>query len=324
MPTQLTDPTPLKNYKGKMTENGLLVKGVELSVIEVEKFGPTAITQKEAEQFVAGFKLRQAKQKVGAFVRLNHGGPGIGKITDLYVDGPFIKGDLLITNPKAIKKIEAGDLTERSIEWAKGMFTAVALLDGGMGVDSEEFRDFTVDIEKEFGLSAAPLTKQFKQEKEVALTPEDIEMIKGLIADALESQDTPAPAVESEDVEEEVQVAVEKAMSEHRKALEETKAKHEVDTYVMALSTDDMIYTPNQLRKMFNAKSTEEGREELFKRLKLMTKEDIKVEIERDFEKPSAEKILREEYAKSADQYKSLGVTEDQYVEMNREYVETE
>lgn len=286
-------PTLLNNFTAETTADGyMLIKGVEISVIELEQFNSQAITEEIAKDFVATFKLRQQKGKVGAFVRLNHKGPGIGRMVDLYIDGPYLKADLLITSRSAMAAIERGDLTERSIEYylEPNMLTAVALLSGAMGADSEEFRDLTVTIDetKEFGLAPHDnglLTKYLvgtKQQKDqpMALSKEDLEAIGNLVDSKIAARFSKDPL----DIESEVREAGEKAISAERQELQKQKRELTVKGHVDALLRQRVPYTRGQLVKMFEKFGDNFMAMEVeYKRLAQQTTEDASLEVEKEF-----------------------------------------
>lgn len=329
--TKETVVAPIGNYKAVQTEMGLLIKAVELSVIELMKASDTDVLEEHAERLVATFKLRQLKNKVGAFVRLNHGGPGIGQILDLSIseDKNFLIGDLLITNPDAFEMVKRGELTERSITFDDNRLFDVSLLSGGEGVDSEEFNDLTVDIEKEFGkIEGELLIKKFptsniiqqnQRNNTMALTQEDIqalaEAMKPAIKEAVKAEiDKSAPV---EDIENQVEEQASKLIEDDKKVLAEMKRQQTIRGYVDALVRGGNHLNSVSLTKMFEALGDNYKAMEIeYKRLSEKAHQDIKLEIEQEWEAPSFDEELKVEYKNYKARTPDTTVSEEDYIKL--------
>lgn len=317
------------NFKGVLTKEGLLIENVPISVIEQFRQGPKSITKEDANHFISSFYLRKQKGKVGAFVRLNHGGPGIGRIVELKIDGPFLSGDLLITDKKAQELIDQGDLTERSIEWFTNttppLLMSVALLSGHFGQDSEEFADLTVDIAKDFGIenpqivtrlyeqpvSGAKLKSETKKESKMAFTPEDIKMLVEALKPTIKEL-VSENKVEAEPVnEKQIKTKLEEL---HKKELSIT-----INGYVDALVRKGGYANSDNLRKNF-AKFGDniQAMEVEYKRLMEKAEEDVQVEMEREYEAPKLEDDLKASYKTFKQNYPKSDTSEAQFVSICR------
>lgn len=327
---QVTQVTQIGNYKAIKTGQGHLIQSVELTVIEPTKRGNLDILIGQAEMFVATFKLRVLKNKVGSFVRLNHGGPGIGRITDLFIseDQKFLMGDLLITNPEAFEMVKRGELTERSITFDANMLFDIALLSGQQGQDSEEFPDLTVSIEKEFGkiegellLKKAPVAKISQQykESEMELTPENIkalaEALKPLIKEAVKAEvEISSPEV---DMEDQIREQAAKLVAGDTANNAEIKRRLTVKGYVDALVKGGNHRNSVTLKKMFDSLDDNYVAMEIqYKRLNEKTEADVKLEVEEEWSTPSFEDELKAEYKAYAKRTPSTTVTEEDYISL--------
>lgn len=336
----------LGNYKARRVSEGIIINNVELSRETKKTDRPDFLRDLDVATFaqiITNFNRRIDQQKVGAFVLLNHEGPGVGRILELRIENKQLIGDLLITNEEVIKSIESGELTERSLEWQwnadDAQLKGIALLSGDFGQDSEGWKDLTVtytkqQIDKEFEISTSfkvqsseyHCTLKHKEEAIMALSEEDMNMIKSMIKEAVgamgakaEDEDVLPEEEKAEDevtIEEEVKAAAKKLVGDQTKEIAAMKRNFTIDTYVHALGADDAPYSDRQLRTMFKAKKTGEGMEELFKRLKAATHEDVKLEIERDYETPKLEDELKSEYKSYKERNPSTTVSEFDYIEL--------
>lgn len=335
-----TEEIVMGNYKAERVKEGLLIYDVELSKETFKRDRPDFLRDLDTEVFETfkrHYDERVAAGKVGAFVLLNHEGPGVGRILNLRIEEKELVGDLLITNEEVIKSIEKGELTERSIEWGwsktDALLKGVALLSGDFGQDSIGWKDLTVKYTKELinedfhfdpvfkmqtGCINATLTvsNPVKEEK-MTLTPEDLKALGDLIDSKIESKLAAAPAKQpAADIEAEVEAAAKKMASIRDDEIVAMKRKFKIDTYVHTLSGKDVPYTERQLRTMFESKKTDEGMEEMFKRLSKMSEEDVKMEIERDYEAPKLEDELRTEYKNYKARNPQSAVTEQEYIDV--------
>ena len=316
------------NYKATQVEQGLLINDVELSVIEAAQTGPLDVTIEHAERLVATFKLRQLKRKVGAFVRLNHGGPGIGQILDLRIsdDKNFLVGDLLVSNPDAFEMVKRGELTERSITFDKNRLFDISLLSGSEGQDSEEFDDLTVDIEKEFGKIEGELlvkksninSTSIHKEPDMALSKEDIlalaEALKPTITAAVQAEIEKSAPVSDEAA---VEAQAAKLIEGDRAQLAELKRKQTVKGYVDSLVRGGNHLNSFSLSKIFEALGDNYKAMEIeYKRLSEKKYEDIKLEVEKEWETPTFEQELAVEYKNYKAHSPNSTVSEEDYVKL--------
>lgn len=319
----------LANYKAEKVSEGLLIKSVELSRETTKETRPDFLRDLNTDtfkQFLVHYNRRVAAGKVGAFVLLDHGGPGVGRILNLRISGKELIADILITTPEVIRKVEAGELTERSIEWGwsedDAQLKGIALLSGDFGQDSEGWADLTVDVtkaqlEKEFKLDT--LSMKYKvptmvtntKESKMALSPEDLEQIASMIAEAMASK-IEDPEIDEDELKEEdisteddVQEAAEKMVAGFKSKMESMQRDTTINAYVINLASKDAPYSQKQLTKMFKAKKTAEGMEELFKRLSAMKSGDVQLEIETEWEGPSMDKTLKAEHKNYCAKYNS-------------------
>lgn len=333
-----TDELVLGNYHAERVKEGLLIRNVELSKETFKSDRPDFLRDLDVEvfkTFMRHYDERVAAGKVGAFVLLNHEGPGVGRILNLRIEEKELVGDLLITNEEVITSIEKGELTERSIEWGwsktDALLKGVALLSGDFGQDSIGWKDLTVKYTKELINEDFHFDPVFKmqtgcinatlsvsnpvKEEKMTLTPEDLKAIGEMLDSKIESK-LAAAKEPAADIEAEVEAAAKKLAGNRDEEIVAMKRKFKIDTYVHTLTGKDVPYTERQLRQMFESKKTDEGMEEMFKRLSKASEEDIKMEIERDYEAPKLEDELRTEYKNYVARNPKSALTEQEYIDV--------
>ena len=334
----MPDTLIMGHYTAEKVAEGLLIHDVELSKETTKAERPDFLRNLDVDVF-ATFKQhydeRVAAGKVGAFVLLDHEGPGVGRILNLRIMEKELVGDLLVTNKDVIGMIERGELTERSIEWGwsktDALLKGVALLPGAFGQDSIGWPDLTVKFTKEWLDTEFQIDPIFKmqtgcvldtlasdtvpKEDHMPLSKEDLEAI-GNVVDARIEAKLAARTESTGDIEADVEKAAAKLTGERDEEIVAMKRKFKIDTYVQTLSGKDVPYTERQLRVMFEKKKTDEGMEEMFKRLSKMSEEDVKMEIERDYETPKLEDELKVEYKNYVTRNPKSTLTEQDYIDV--------
>lgn len=339
----------LGNYNATKSAEGLLIKNVELSRETTKAERPDFLRDLNVDtfkQFLVHYNRRVEQGKVGAFILLGHQGDGVGRILNARIEGKQLVGDLLVTNPEVIGMVERGELTERSIEWGWNKTDAnlvgVALLSGQIGQDSEGWPDLTVDVaknevRKDFEISEdyefksvdysdtlSQSSKQNKSEKEeiMPLTEEDMATIAKMIADAVgakmedEKPDEEEKADDEEDLESEVEKAAERKITALKAETEKRERKTKITTYVQTLRNNGSYYSDGQLKHMFEKKKTDEGMEELFKRLSVTSEADAKLDIESDNFPKSKDEEYKAEYKAYKASHPDTTVTEQDFLDM--------
>lgn len=327
MPTK----TPVK-YQTQKTENGFLIKDVVVAVAGDVKDRGITLDEKLFTRFIEYFNKRTSRGYTGAFVLLNHGGPRVGKIVKLTA-GDQLLADMLIEDEHIAEKVKNGDLTDLSITFSAklGILKDVSLLDNDFGQLNEDIPALIVDASEEFDvddsdlimLSYSELTDQRPkiEEKRMALTEEDLAAIGTLIdekiAAALDNGDATSEEGEGS-VEEMATEIANKRLAAKDAEIEKFKREHEINSYVMALSSKtNRTYSEKTLRKIFQDIKTSEGRKIKFDALMQQSEGSAKADIEEHYSKPTVEMALKEEYRAKEDHWKKLGISEDKYVRMN-------
>jgi len=307
------------NYKAEKTAEGLLIKNVELSKETTQEQRPDFLrdlTVDTFEQFLVHYNRRVEAGKVGAFVLLNHGGPGVGRILNLHISGKELVADILITNPDVIRMVEAGELTERSIEWGwseeDAQLKGISLLSGDFGQDSEGWADLTVDVtkeqlEEEFSFKTlsmkykySPIKGTTHKESKMALSPEDLEQIAGMIAEAMS-----AKIEDPEEIDEEDDPINEEKLKAALAEVAKQKIDITVDGYVRNLVSKG--YTNEKHLKASFAKFGDNTMAMGVEYTRLMEKanDDISLEMEKTYEAPKLEDQLKIEHKAYCDKHDS-------------------
>lgn len=300
----------LANYKAETVSEGLLIHDVELSRETTKETRPDFIrdlTVDTFKQFLTHYNRRVEAGKVGAFVLLNHGGPGVGRILNLRIAGKELIADILVTHPDVIRKIEAGELTERSIEWGwseeDAQLKGIALLSGDFGQDSEGWADLTVDVTKEelaLEFEDATISMKYQQgptkvtntkESKMALSPEDLEQIASMIAEAMSTK-VEDPAIEDEDDDPINEEKLAKALKEVAKQ----KLDITVDGYVRNLVSKGYTNTKHLKASFAKFGDNEMAMGVEYTRLMEKANEDITLEMEKSYEAPKLEDTLKAEH----------------------------
>jgi hypothetical protein len=145
-------------YKIEVLESGLLVRDVVIAVTGDTGRGYD-LTPEHFEKFVSSFEARVTRGHVGAFVRLGHSGPRIGRIQALRAGSGELRGDLLFESAfdkagEVRSLIEAGAITDLSITFARdaGVLIDVSLLDATFGQLHDRLPPFVLDTKSEFGV----------------------------------------------------------------------------------------------------------------------------------------------------------------------------
>lgn len=151
-------------YKSEQLAEGLLVKDVELMsyMLPPEKGLTEPIDEGWFEAAVKLFDERKANGKL-ARVKLGHKAeaPVIGRVVRLEFRKPWLRGDLLLTEPSAIEAYKRGEFPSLSSEFVAlksyPLFWGVALIGGDAGHFDEERPDFVPEelSEKLKALSAS-------------------------------------------------------------------------------------------------------------------------------------------------------------------------
>lgn len=332
----------LGNYAAERTADGLLIKNVEISRETTRKQRPDFLRDLDVgvfEQFIKHYDRRVAQGKVGAFVLLNHEGPGIGRIINLRIENKQLVGDLLITNEKAIEAIEKGELTERSIEWGWSTTDAklkgVALLSGAFGQDSEGWRDLTVDytaamITKEFedfssfqvktvalahtlNTEKTEKVKTIKKEKNMSLTPEDLKAIGDLFDSKFDSKIDAKLDQRLGKAELDADPVNTNKVDEALQRIQKRERDITITGYVENLARKGYSNKAH-LRKSFEKFGDNLMAMEVeFKRLMEKADEDVKLEMEEQYEKPSLDAELSEQFKAFKENYPDLKITESEF-----------
>lgn len=155
-------------YKTEKTELGLLVRDVELMM--PMNAGDKGLDKALSDSwFNSAVKLFNERKALGKLPRFKDGhrneAPVIGRVTDLRYAAPWLRGDILITEPNAIAKFERGEMPSLSAEFVASeefpLLWGVACTQGDMGHFDWEKEDFAPAevIEAMKGLKAAPLIR---------------------------------------------------------------------------------------------------------------------------------------------------------------------
>jgi len=151
-------------YKSEQIAEGLLVKDVELMsyMLPPEKGLTEPVDEGWFDAAVKLFNERKANGKL-ARVKLGHKAeaPVIGRVVRLEFRKPWLRGDLLLTEPSAIEAYKRGEFPSLSSEFVAlksyPLFWGVALIGGDAGHFDEERPDFVPEelSEKLKSLSAS-------------------------------------------------------------------------------------------------------------------------------------------------------------------------
>lgn len=290
----------LTTYKATRTVDGLLVEGVIMAVTG-KPSGRPEVTSEMLAGFVVNFDKRMSRGSIGAYVLLDHGGPRVGRIVALSVQGNQLLGDLLITEAEVADRVEESDLTDISISFfpEDQVLVDVSLLDNGFGVLADSIPPLLVDVQQDFGLPADKIV-QYKyaaptqttdsntgntKELTMELTPEQLEE---MIAKAVEKRLASTPAADEPVNEKSVKDALAKLA---KKEIDIT-----VDGYVRNLVSRGG-YSGAGLKARFAAFGENTTAMEVeYKRLMEKSNDDVKLEMETEYEAPKLDDELKVEW----------------------------
>lgn len=288
-----------------------------------------SLTRDDFKKFAGTFQRRSERGHIGAFMRLGHDGPRIGKIVALSPrDGELI-GDLLLEKQydpesKLAARIEADSISDLSVTFAHkaGALVDVSLLEDTFGQLHEKLPPFKVDVKTEFEIEPSELTAlSFKKESE--MTKEEMAaLLDAKLAPVIErltkletgdKVDTTARL----SADPEVDAAVAAARSGDLVELKKLRRGLMVDGYLTQLSAVAGGATARQ-QKLWREKLVEcesdEACTERFERLKLeIGHKTTKLDTEAPFGKVGVAAQLRDEY-KALGGETRLHITEDEYV----------
>lgn len=237
-------------YKSEQIAEGLLVKDVELMsyMLPPEKGLTEPVDEGWFDAAVKLFNERKANGKL-ARVKLGHKAeaPVIGRVVRLEFRKPWLRGDLLLTEPSAIEAYKRGEFPSLSSEFVAlksyPLFWGVALIGGDAGHFDEERPDFVPEelSEKLKSLSASlrrcavtPVQEDTAEQSGVEQTRKQLEEALLRIANlekALQQQAAKEMSEEAGEYEEPAdKQAKEKSMAEESKqadASEQEKAPAE-------------------------------------------------------------------------------------------------
>lgn len=205
--------TPRRKYQWVQNEDGsILVLDVEVMgvVAPGERADPAdSVSREELPEFLA--KTHEIEAKLGRqmLYQLNHndfktGKPGkvLGRVIDKYVDGDWIRGNILVTNPSAVAAMKRGELPTRSPEYARrgphrGYMWALACPDALPGHFDDRLPELTLEkspltyamdagiLSAEDQLATCALegaaALKLEPEANMPLTKEDLEAIGGVV-----------------------------------------------------------------------------------------------------------------------------------------------
>lgn len=329
----MPDTLIMGNYNATRVKEGLLIKNVELSKETPKDVRPDLLRDLDVsafEQMKANFDARVAAGKVGSFILLGHEGPGVGRIIDLRIENKELVGDLLVTNDEVIAMIERGELTERSIEWGWSMKDArlkgIALLSGTFGQDSVGWPDLTVTyteefIQKEFQdftelafktesvqLTLTSVSKSSAKEEHMPLSKEDLEAIGNLLDNKIDAK--LEEKMEAKSALEPVNTA---KVDEALKRIQKKEREITVTGYVETLARKGYS-NKKHLRASFEKFGDNvEAMEVEFKRLMDKADEDVKLEMEDVYEKPSLDSELEEDYKSFKENYPKVEISLNEF-----------
>ncbi|MCZ7608506.1 MAG: hypothetical protein M5U25_21175 [Planctomycetota bacterium] len=331
--------TVLGNYKAERTvENFLLIHDVEISKETSKKDRPDFVRDLDVgtfNQFIKHYDRRVQQGKVGAFVLLEHEGPGVGRILNLRVENKQLVADLLVTNEDVIGMIERGELTERSIEWGwnekDARLKGVALLAGKFGQDSEGWPDLTVTYTKEsieadfaaenfseFSCKSLAFTStlagvhatHLQKESDMALTPEDIKALTDGLKPVIEQiVDAKMQTVAKASDEPVNTKKVDEALSRIQKKERDLTIKGFVDTLARKGYSNKKHLTATFEKFGDNLQAMEVE----YKRLMEKADEDVKLEMEETYEQPTLDDELSTSYKEFCAAYPEAKVSEREF-----------
>lgn len=307
--------TTIVKYNAVRTADGLLVKDVIMAVTG-KPSGKPELTTEMFDGFVSNFTKRLDRGSIGAYVLLDHDGPRVGRIVSLTHVGDELLGDLLITEESIANRVEEADLSDISISFFPGdmILVDVSLLDNAFGALSDEIPPFLVDVQQEFGLSAdtkveykyqavivpsdkgtsdkAGSTKQNSKDIIMDLTPEQLQK---MIEDAVAKATTPAPVADPVN---------EKAIAEALAKLAKKDLDITVDGYVRNLVRGG--YALAGLKESFEKFGTNTMAMEVeYKRLMEKSTDEVKLEMEAEYEAPKLDDELKTGWEDYKEMYKS-------------------
>ncbi len=326
-------------FKAEQVENGLLIKGVSLggTVTKDErdllKHIDMDIDEGWYEKAIHTFNMQRAKNKIGAKIFHNHGGPQIGRIENVELTGRWLYGDLLITNPDAIEKVKRGELVSRSLDLAptRHVIEGVSLLDHEGHFD-EDVEDLVIEFENK--QDEGKITIRL-QAQEVDMPVDEIheakmdEILKKLDEALLrieklegsKAEPTPAPAEEDSDPIEEQVAANEALKADFEAKLELQKAELDIEKKVAHARANGSPITDKQYRNKLKSFKTEEGRAEYHKRILAMCESGGSINLADESDDLSPEDKLRAEFEANKDKYEKLNLSVEDYVKLNKDYI---
>lgn len=315
-------------YKAKKIDKGLLVQNVELMSYVTKKDRPNmsrevdiAWLNKAVETF-----LSQKPNKLPRLLR-RHNEPGnpaevIGTVDNLRVEGDWLVGDILVTEPQAQAKLLRGELPSRSAEFSPGrhLFWGLSLIDGEEGHFDQVLPDLRVEhLRKED-------VDNDIQDDLVCLSYKepDMELKEQIEKLAAENAELKTKLAASEDPE--VKMAIEKLtrkyedekvnlVAEHAKQIAEMEVKLDIETKTNDLKALGCALTTKQIRTKLAKCDSAGSRAAIFDMLKLVKEGGIKLELDPTEETP--EMKLRKEYEGYKATHPDTKLTVDEYVKLN-------
>lgn len=175
-------PATAERYSATRTAEGLLVRDVVVAVTGETGRG-FALTEQDFANFQKTFDDRTKRGHIGAYVRLEHDGPRVGKWIAMRQSSGELRGDLLIETAfdeggKVAALIERDSITDLSITFSRehGVLTNVSLIAASFGQLHAKLPPFKVDVQSEFGVPPGALIElAFKADEELNMKPEDFQ-----------------------------------------------------------------------------------------------------------------------------------------------------
>lgn len=311
-------------YATEKTEHGLLVRGVVLAVTGDTGRG-FSLAREDFQKFKQTFDRRVSREFIGAFVRLGHSGPRIGKIVALE-GGDELRGDLLIENADVAARIEADAITDLSITFARqaGALVDVSLLEDTFGQLHEKLPPFKVDVRKEFEIEPDALVALSLSEPEQNMDKLDkaLELLTKM-DERLTKLETTKPEPKGDDDilgDADEQQRFEKAYGDKIKEIESRERERDVDSKVTQLSAIAGGATAKQKalwrEKLVECKTSDllsERFERMREQLEMRRSSKTTLEPEGGYAHLSIESQLKEEFV-ALGGIEKLGVSEQEYI----------
>lgn len=284
-----------------------------------------SLTREDFQKFKQTFDRRVSREFIGAFVRLGHNGPRIGKIVGLN-DGDELRGDLLLENADVASKVEAGDITDLSITFARqaGALVDVSLLEDTFGQLHEKLPPFKVDVRKEFEIEPDALVALSLSEPEQNMDKLDkaLELLTKM-DERLTKLETAKPEPKGDDDllgDADEQQRFQKAYGDKLKEIEARERERDVDSKLTQLSAIAGGATAKQKalwrEKLVECKTSDllnERFDRMREQLEMRRQSRTTLEPEGGYAHLSIEAQLKEEFV-ALGGLEKLGLSEQEYI----------